>query len=297
MPITSRFLDPLTDFGFKRLFGSEPDKDIMIDFLNVLFEGEKVIADISYSPTEINGASSKEKKVLFDLTCTGADGEKFIIEMQRTDQEFFSDRCVFYMSRLISSQLAKDSSNWSSALSEVYLIGIMEFSFKESDGDYLHNIKLANLKTGKVFHNGMGYKFLELPNFDKSEAELQTDLDKWFYVLKNLSSLDKIPAILDKRVFQKIFKIAEVSKMTKEEQELYDSDLKAKSDWNAGIEWAKKQAAQEAFDEASKEAEQRILQIAHDLKMQIARKLKQKGASDAEISELTELSLEEIKAL
>ncbi|WP_285008444.1 Rpn family recombination-promoting nuclease/putative transposase [Pedobacter faecalis] len=278
MPITSRFLDPLTDFGFKRLFGSEPDKDIMIDFLNVLFEGEKVIADISYSPTEINGASSKEKKVLLDLTCTGVDGEKFIIEMQRTDQEFFSDRCVFYMSRLISSQLTKDSSNWSSALSEVYLIGIMEFSFRESDGDYLHNIKLANLKTGKVFHNGMGYKFLELPNFDKSEAELQTDLDKWFYVLKNLSSLDKIPAILDKRVFQKIFKIAEVSKMTKEEQELYDSDLKAKSDWNAGIEWAKKQAD-------------------HEATLRIALNFLKRGFTAEQVSAGTGLSLEEVHKL
>jgi predicted transposase/invertase (TIGR01784 family) len=77
-----KYIDPLTDFGFKRLFGSEPDKDIMIDFLNALFEGEKTIADIIYSPTEYNGETSKEKRVLFDLSCTGTDGEKFIIEMQ-----------------------------------------------------------------------------------------------------------------------------------------------------------------------------------------------------------------------
>ncbi len=90
-----------------------------------------------------------------------------------------------------------------------------------------------NKDTGKVFYKGMGYKFLELPNFDKRESELVADLDKWFYLLKNLSRLDKIPDFLDKRVFQKIFKIAEMSKMTKEERELYHSDVKAKSDWNA----------------------------------------------------------------
>ena len=90
-----KYIDPLTDFGFKRLFGSEPDKDIMIEFLNALFEGEKIIADITYSPTEYSGANSKEKRVLFDLTCTGSDGEKFIIEMQLTDQEFFKDRILY----------------------------------------------------------------------------------------------------------------------------------------------------------------------------------------------------------
>ncbi|WP_316812160.1 PD-(D/E)XK nuclease family transposase [Pedobacter heparinus] len=88
----SRYIDPLTDYGFKRLFGSEPDKDIMIEFLNALFEGEKIVVDIRYSPTEHAGEDTKEKKVLFDLTCTGVDGETFIIEMQRADQEFFRDR-------------------------------------------------------------------------------------------------------------------------------------------------------------------------------------------------------------
>lgn len=278
----ARFIDPLTDYGFKRLFGSEPDKDIMIDFLNALFEGEKVVADINYSPTEHSGEDSKEKKVLFDLTCTGADGEKFIIEMQRTDQEFFRDRCVFYMSRLISAQLSSGGANWDVPLKEVYLIGIMEFQFNNINSNYLHNIALMNKDTGKVFYKGMGYKFLELPNFDKKESELITELDKWFYLLKNLSRLDKIPDFLDKRVFQKIFKIAEMSKMTKEERELYHSDVKAKSDWNAGIRFAEKKAAEEA--------EKRT-------KIEIALKMKKKGSSYEDITDITGLSIEEIEKL
>lgn len=282
----ARFIDPLTDYGFKRLFGSEPDKDIMIDFLNALFEGEKVIADIIYSPTEHFGDDLKEKKVLFDLTCTGSDGEKFIIEMQRTDQEFFRDRCVFYMSRLISAQLSKGSSNWDVPLKEVYLIGIMEFQFNNINDNYLHNIALVNRDTGKVFYKGMGYKFLELPNFDKKESELVTELDKWFYLLKNLSRLDKIPDFLDKRVFQKIFKIAEMSKMTKEERELYHSDLKAKSDWNAGIRFAEKKAAARAAQVAEIKT-----------KIDIATKMKGKGLSNEQIAELTGLTVEEIQQL
>lgn len=284
--MTSRYIDPLTDYGFKRLFGSEPDKDIMIDFLNALFEGEKTILDISYGPTEHTGNDAKEKKVLFDLTCTGADGEKFIIEMQRTAQKFFKDRCVFYMSRLISAQLPKGTSNWGSSLKEVYLIGIMEFQFNDVNSNYLHNIALVNRGTGKVFYKGMGYKFLELPNFDKKEHELVTDLDKWFYLLKNLSSLDKIPDYLDKRIFQKVFKIAETSKMTKEERELYYSDVKAKSDWNAGIRYAEEKASKQADKKARLEE-----------KSEFGFKLKSRGFSNEDIAELTGLSIESVEEL
>uniref|UniRef100_UPI00292F18A8 Rpn family recombination-promoting nuclease/putative transposase n=1 Tax=Pedobacter heparinus TaxID=984 RepID=UPI00292F18A8 len=251
-----------------------------------LFEGEKIVVDIRYSPTEHAGEDAKEKKVLFDLTCTGADGETFIIEMQRADQEFFRDRCVFYMSRLISAQLPRGTANWDVPLKEVYLIGIMEFQFNNINSNYLHNIALMNKDTGKVFYKGMGYKFLELPNFDKKEGDLVTELDKWFYLLKNLSHLDKIPDFLDKRVFQKIFKIAEMSKMTKEERELYHSDVKAKSDWNAGIRYAEKKAEEKGVEKGKLEE-----------KIEIAKSLKDEGLSIELISKTTGLPIEEIEKL
>ena len=76
-----RFIDPLTDFGFKRIFGSEPNKDLLIAFLNELFKGRKVIKDLVYNPQENNVPAQHYRKTIFDLTCTGADGEIFIIEM------------------------------------------------------------------------------------------------------------------------------------------------------------------------------------------------------------------------
>lgn len=283
---TNRYIDPLTDFGFKHIFGSEPNKDILIEFLNALFQGEKRVIDITYSPTEHGGSHIEEKKVLFDLTCTGQDGEQFIIEMQRTGQKFFADRCVFYMSRLISAQLPRGAHDWNVPLKEVYLIGIMEFQFNNINGNYLHNIALTNTDTGKVFYKGMGFKFLELPNFDKQEHELESELDKWFYLLKNLSRLNEIPRFLDKRVFQKIFKIAEVSKLTKEQRELYESDIKAKSDWKGGMDWAKEQAAEQASEKAIKETT-----------LEIASKLKAIGRPSDEIAKVTGLSIEEIEEL
>jgi len=118
----------------------------------------------------------------------------------------------------------------------------------------------------------------------------EPDKDKWFYLLKNLSRLDKIPKFLDKRVFQKVFKIAEVSKLTKEERELYHSDIKAKSDWKAGMDWARKQAAKEAKAEG-------ITQGIAKAKIEDAIKMKEKGFAIEDIADITGLSITEIENL
>ena len=278
-PKTGRFIDPLSDFGFKHLFGNEPNKDILIDFLNQLFKGQKEISDLSYNSTEHAGDSQEFKKIFFDLLCTGKNGEQFIIEMQRAEQRNFSDRAVFYTCRLINEQLPKGESHWNIELKEVYLIAILEFNFKQNTTDrYLHNVSLTNTDTGEVFYNKLGYKFLELPKFVKTEAELETDLDRWFYLLKHMSHLEKVPAVLNKRVFQKIFKIAEISSLSKEEKAMYDSNLKAKWDYENSIEFAKEEAE-------------------HEKALDIARKFKKMGIAVEDISKGTGLSVEEIEKL
>lgn len=163
-PIPGRFIDPLSDFGFKHLFGNEPNKDILIDFLNQLFKGQKEITDLTYNQTEHAGDKEEYKKIFFDLLCTGKNGEQFIIEMQRAEQRNFGDRAVFYTSRLINEQLPKGENHWNIELKEVYLIAILEFNLKLIKSEhYLHNIALTNTDTGDIFYNKLGYKFLELP--------------------------------------------------------------------------------------------------------------------------------------
>jgi predicted transposase/invertase (TIGR01784 family) len=148
-PKPGRFIDPLSDFGFKHLFGNEPNKDILIDFLNQLFLGQKEIVDLVYNTTEHAGDSEEFKKIFFDLLCTGTNGEQFIIEMQRAQQHNFGDRAVFYTSRLINEQLPRGADHWNVELKEVYLIAILEFDLKhDKSGRYLHNISLANTDTG-----------------------------------------------------------------------------------------------------------------------------------------------------
>lgn len=299
----SPFIDPLTDFGFKHLLGSEPNKEIMIAFLNAIFAGKKEIVDLVFSPTEYAGNTNGYKKVFFDLMCTGKDGDQFIIEMQRREQEYFHDRCIYYLSRLISEQLPKGASNWDiEQLKEVYLIAILEFKFKSNEDDrYLHDIALMNKDTGKVFYDRLGFKFLELPNFDKEVHELKSDLDKWFYILKNMSQMEKIPRYLNKGIFQKLFKIAEVSKLTEEQRKIYESNLKAKRDYMATIEFARKEGGEEGRQEAREEGRQEGREEGRQEnlkeKLAIALELKETGMSVDQISKITKLSIEEIEKL
>jgi predicted transposase/invertase (TIGR01784 family) len=111
-PPMGRFIDPLTDFGFKKIFGSELNKDLLIDFLNELFKGRKVIRDLTYNSQEKKGPVKDYRSSFFDLTCTGADGETFIIEMQRADQQFFTDRAVYYTATKLHEQGPKGKKNW-----------------------------------------------------------------------------------------------------------------------------------------------------------------------------------------
>lgn len=202
VPKIGRFIDPLTDWGFRHLFGQEPNKEILIAFLNDLFQGEKHIVDLEYAPNEHDGDEEEHKRVIFDLHCRGDNGEYFVVEMQRARQDFFKDRALYYASRLIQRQLKKGRGSHGYHLEEVYLIGILDFSMETGKQDrYFHDIALVEKTSGTVFYNKLGFKFLELPNFVKQEGDLFTDADKWMYLLKHMSTLNEVPKFLDKRVF------------------------------------------------------------------------------------------------
>jgi len=279
------YLDPLSDFGFKHLFGRETNKDILIGFLNVIFEGHKQITDIIYSPTEYAGEYKELKKIYFDVLCTGENGEQFIIEMQRDPQRYFRERCIYYLSRLFNEQLPRGESNWNIELKEIYLIGVLEFPLEYNTADdYLHHISLVEIYTKKVFYEKLGIKFVELPNFNKSVEELTTDLDKWIYLLKNMHHLNERPAVLDSPVFQKIFRIAELANLTKEERMDYDSGLKAYWDYHNSIAYAAELAAEKGEIKGEKKKA-----------IEIALELKSEGFSIDLIEKVTKLPLEEIE--
>ncbi|MEO6522462.1 MAG: Rpn family recombination-promoting nuclease/putative transposase [Mucilaginibacter sp.] len=250
----SKYIDLLTDYSFKRIFGTDPNRDLLIDFLNEVFRGRKIITDLIYNKNEHPGDHIHEGGAIFDLLCTGDDGERFIIEVQRGKQENFKQRALFYTSRLITEQAPKGRrSEWGYNISGVYLIALLEdFALQDSPTDeYLHDISLCNRQTGKIFYKDLGYTYIELLKFVKTEAQLETELDKWLFVLKNMSSMDKIPVYLRKPIFEKLFNIAEYSNLTKEEKTMYDSSMKHKWDNKNVLDYAKKEGREQGMEEKS----------------------------------------------
>ncbi len=226
-----KYVDFKTDFGMKFYFGREENKSILIDFLNDLFAGEKVIEELEYAPTEHDGDIEDDRRVIFDLHCKGPDGEIFIVEMQQFHQDFFKDRAVYYTSRLINKQIGKGKAGNDYRLPEVYFIALLEFSMDDAVGSrHLYDVALLDKQTKEIFYNKLGYKFIVLPKFLKKGSELETDMDQWLYLLKHISQMNQIPKFLDKRIFSLIFSIGEIAKLKKEDFMAYEASLKRKRD-------------------------------------------------------------------
>jgi predicted transposase/invertase (TIGR01784 family) len=288
-PVPGKYIDPLVDFAFKKIFGSEPNKDLLIAFLNEVFRGRKHIIDLVYNKNEHPGDIKNEGAAIFDLLCTGSTGDQFIIEVQRGRQGNFKERALFYTSRLISDQAPKGKrSDWAYNLTEVYLIALLEdFTLGISrDSEYLHDICLCKRDTGEIFYDKLGYTYIELSKFVKAGIELETDLDKWLYVLKNISQMDRIPVYLRKPVFEKLFSIAEYTNLTKEEKSMYDSSLKYKWDNKNVLDYALQEGIEKGIEKGR-----------YEEALAIARELKKEGLTNDFIARTTKLSIEEIEKL
>ena len=222
-----KFINPFTDFGFKKLFGEEKNKDLLIDFLNELLKEKGQITDISFLKNEQLGVSEADRKAVFDLYCQNDKGEKFIVELQKAKQKFFRDRSLYYATFAIQEQAQKG--DWDYQLQGVYTIAVMDFIFDElpkNDNKLRHNIQLLDVETKEIFYDKLMFIYLEMPKFTKSIDELETHYDKWLFLLQNLSKLDHIPTKLQEKIFLRLFEIAEIAKYDEKEQRAYQDSLK-----------------------------------------------------------------------
>ena len=283
-----RYINPLTDFGFKKLFGTEPNKMLIIDFLNQILPDRK-IKDLSYSSTEKLGLTEVDRKAIFDLYCIGDNGERFIVEMQKAKQNYFKDRSVFYASFPIQEQAKKN--NWDYKLDAVYSIGILDFIFDDhkDEKEFLHIVELKNQRC-EVFYNKLKFVYLELPKFKKKEEELETHFDKWMYVFTHLSELQDRPKKLQDKIFAKLFVAAEIAKFTPKEREAYEESLKYYRDIKNVVDTSR----EEGHKEGHKEGIEKGMEIRN---IEIAKELKRNGVSVKIIIQSTGLSKEEIENL
>jgi len=294
-----RYINPYTDYGFKYLFGTEPNKDLTLHLVNALLQGREVIKSLTLLPTEQLGDTEEDRRSVFDVYCENEKGDKIIIEMQKVEQQWFKDRSVYYSSFPIRSQGEKGK--WLFGLKAVYTIGILNFVFDEDKDDenyYHHIVQLMDTKKKEVFYDKLTYIYLEMPKFKKAEDELVGLTDKWLYALKNLPRLLERPKALQERIFSKFFEVAEVAALSKEEYAKYWESEKVFYDnqgafmtadqkgYNRGV--AEGEAKGRAEGEAKGRAEE---------KKENAHRMKADGMATDLISKYTGLSVEEIEQL
>ncbi len=271
--MTERYINPFTDFGFKKIFGEEANKDLLLDFLNQLFTERGIIKEITFLKNENLGRGDTDRKAVFDLYCRNEKDERFIIELQKAKQTYFKDRSIYYSTFPIQEQAQRGE--WNFKLQGVYTISIMDFIFDDTHKDQLrHDVALMEKSTKEVFYDKLLFIYLEMPKFNKTIDELETQFDKWLYVLKNLHRLDRIPDKLKTSMFEKVFEIAEITKYNEQEKYAYQDSLKVYRDMKNVIDTA---------------VRERNVEMAEDL-------LK-RGLSIKDISEVSKLSITEIEKL
>ena len=293
--ISERYINPYTDFGFKKLFGTELNKDLLISFLNALFNDKPEITDLTYLNNEHLGEGITDRKAVFDVYCQLSDGSRIIVEMQKAEQQYFKDRSIYYSTYPIREQAPKGK--WDYRLEDVYTVGILNFTFPDDEypsENMIHEIKLKDVEDNHVFYDKLTFVYLEMPKFNKKEEELVTMFDKWLFALSNLARLLERPKALQERIFTRLFEQAEVARFTPEERteyvaskkEYWDSYSILTTSYNKGREEGREEGRAEGRAEG--ELNERLKN---------AKSLKENGVAVDVIAKSIGLSTEEIDNL
>jgi len=276
----AKYLDLFTDYGFKKIFGEEANKNFLIDFFNALLPDAFPITDLAFKKTEQLG-NRDDRRAVYDIYCVNERGERFIVEMQKIKRDFFKDRTLYYSTFPIREQAEKGE--WDFNLKSVFCVSLMDFVFddeyeKRHPDKVIVDIALRD-RSGKEFYGKLQYIYLEMPNFRKTEQELVTRLDKWLYFIKNLENFENIPEIFKNEiVFIEAMKKAEIARFNQDELYQYEADLKVYRDFINGLNTARREGKKEGI-------------------LEMVKKLREKGVSFEIISQTTGLTNPEIEQL
>ena len=252
-------MNPFTDYGFKMIFGQEANKDILIFFLNELLKGERHIVDLTFLDKEQPGDVSDDRSLIYDVFCKTDTGEFIIVEMQNREQEFFMNRTIYYMSRAVSTQ-GRKGVKWNFDISAVYGVFFMNFTSAGGlDPKLRTDVVLADRETGRMVSSKMRFIYLQLPYFKKNEDECENDFERMIYVLKKMEVLTRMPFEKRSFIFEKLAKIAEVRKLTKEEEFQYEKSLNAYRNTRTVYDTAVKKGLREGKEQGLKEGKEQGL--------------------------------------
>ena len=280
----AKYINPFTDMGFKRIFGQEFSKPLLLDFLNNLLYGERIIQDLRFLDKEQTALYEGDRTIIYDIYCTTNNGEHIIVEMQNRDQPNFKKRSIYYISEAISRQ-GKRGADWRYDIKAVYLIAFLNFELNDIGPNFRTDVALMDMETRKVFSTDLRMIFLQLPMFKKKPEECDNDFDRWISVLKNMEALTRLPWAVNKSVFERIAEIADISALSKEERIKYEKAIKQYRDTLCVMEGAE----QKGERKGERKGEQRA-------RAEISKKLFERGMAIEEIALITSLTEEEVRS-
>ena len=279
-PIIGRYARIIMDDWFKRTFGTEPNKGLLIMLLKELIP-EHDIKDLTYVQQEHINPFPGKKDALIDVECVDTDGTRFIVEMQVARQRFFYERSLFYSTFGIQQQVEK-SSSMDYGFPPVYFVGFMDFSLHEGSDRVLYRYSLRENQTGEEMTGSLQFVFLELTNCRKALTPEATLLDNFCYALHNMEHLTDRPEELKEEIFKRLFKTAEIATFTPEERIKYENDMTTERDIQNYISYAREKGLEEGRAEGRMETARNMLadEISIDL-----------------VAKYTGLSIEQVKEL
>ena len=291
--MNDKYINLFTDYGFKKVFGEEPNKDLLIGFLNALLDKQEHIVDLTYLKNEQLGRNQGERRAIYDLYCSNDRGEKFIVEIQRVKQQYFKDRSLYYSTFAIQEQ-ARKGNDWKYQLKHVYTIGILDFEFDDDTPEFHHHVQLVETQTQRVFYDKLTFIYLEIPKFNKTLAELENDYEKWLFAFKNLHKLSDHPNALQQGIFKKLLDTAEITKLDSKSFDEYQDSLKVYWDLKSSMDTyyldGKKDGLEEGHEKGLEEGSEKRTN-------EIAINLLKKNVDVQFIADITGLSVEAIEAL
>ena len=281
-----QFADPRTDFAFKKIFGNEQAKDVLISFLNAVLSLDEAHAIVDV--TILNPYEAPKTKYMrasyVDVKCIDVRGISYIVEMQVAYVAGFEKRVIYNASKTYGNQLLVGEAY--PKLNQVLSVNVLDFILFDDFNHYLSCHQIKETITGNSYLDEIRYYFIELPKFAKTEAELETVIEKWVYFIKHTRHLDHVPAKLDEPTFRKAFELANRANMTPKELENYEDSVMVMLDERGRIDGA--------FERGEKKGEKKGEK---NKAREIARSMRQDGADTALIAKWTGLAIEEIEKL
>jgi predicted transposase/invertase (TIGR01784 family) len=280
-----KFVNPKNDIAFRRIFGNENKKEILISFLNAVLglTGDRQIKEIEIlNPYQAPKLESLKYTIL-DIRAKDKREVTFIIEMQVENVAGYKKRFLYYTSKAYSSQIERGEDY--PRLNQVIFIGILDFSAFESK-DYITKHLILNNKTYKQEIEDLEFNFIELPKFKKLEKEVESLVDKWIYFIKNAADLDVIPVNADFQEIREAYEEANKLNWTKEELEVYDYWSMRAQDERGSIELALTRGREEGRREGKEEG-----------RKEAVKKMYSKGLGIEQIADLLEIDMDKIKAI